>query len=60
MINQNPEIMYKKDERGLLVPLLVGGLAGYAIGRPNYYPYPQQVPYYPQPYPCYPPYCRPY
>lgn len=35
---------------GLVGPLLLGGIAGYAIGnnRPNYYPYP-----YPQPYPVY-------
>ena len=32
---------------GLLAPLFLGGVAGYAIGynRPNNYPYPYQVPY---------------
>lgn len=38
---------------GFFVPLLLGGVAGYAIGannRPNYY-YPQ--PYYYYPYPTY-------
>ena len=39
---------------GLLAPLLVGGIAGYAIGNnnyKNYYPYP-----YPNYYPTYYPY----
>ncbi len=34
---------------GLLLPFLLGGIAGGAIARSNYYPY------YP-PYPMYPPY----
>ena len=58
-IPQYPRNMYQtrnnNDQRliggGLFAPLLLGGLAGYAIGnnRPNYY-YPQ--PYY-YPYPSY-------
>ena len=32
---------------GLLAPFLLGGVAGYALGRPNYY-YPQSF-YYPYP-----------
>lgn len=31
---------------GFVGPLLLGGLAGYAIGRPNYYPYPAPYPVY--------------
>ena len=34
-----------------LAPFLLGGVAGYALGRPNYYYYPQ--PYYYYPYPTY-------
>ena len=30
---------------GLLGPLLLGGIAGYAIGRPNYYQYPYNYNY---------------
>ena len=65
-IPQYPKNMYRQyrgnkfvnsnDERffagGFIAPLLLGGVAGYAIGqnnRPNYYYYPQ--PYY---YPVYP------
>lgn len=46
--------MYNSGDRfiggGLVGPLLLGGIAGYAIGnnRPNYYPYP-----YPYPMPVY-------
>lgn len=39
---------------GFFAPLLLGGVAGYAIGnttnKPNYYPYPY---YYQYPYPIY-------
>lgn len=54
-----PTTNHTNDERfigGFFAPLLLGGVAGYAIGnnnRPNYYPnyyYPQ--PYY-YPYPTY-------
>lgn len=41
---------------GLIAPLLLGGIAGYAIGRPNYYPYPYNYyynNYYYPPYPYY-------
>lgn len=34
---------------GFLAPFLLGGVAGYALGRPNYY---YQQPYY-YPYPTY-------
>lgn len=46
--------MYNFGDRffggGFVAPLLLGGVAGYAIGnnRPNYYPYP-----YPYPVPVY-------
>ena len=46
--------MYNSGDRflggGFVAPLLLGGVAGYAIGnnRPNYYPYP-----YPYPAPVY-------
>jgi len=30
---------------GVLGPLLLGGIAGYAIGRPNYYQYPYNYNY---------------
>ncbi len=53
-IPQYPRNMYQtrnnNDQRliggGLFAPLLLGGLAGYAIGnRPNYYPQPYYYPY---------------
>lgn len=53
-INQNNE----RFAGGFVAPLLLGGVAGYAIGntnRPNYY-YPQPYQpyyYYPYPYPTY-------
>ena len=49
----NNDFQHEQDDRffagGFLGPLLLGGVAGYAIGnnRPNYY--------YPQPYPYQPP-----
>lgn len=43
----NPRNMYQRGRNdrlfggGFLAPLVLGGIAGYAIGRPNYYqPYP--------------------
>ena len=41
---------------GFFGPLLLGGLAGYAIGRPNYYPNNNYYPNYYNPYPYYPTY----
>lgn len=53
--NRNMYRNYQNDDRliagGFVAPLLLGGVAGYALGannRPNYYYYPQ--PYY---YPMY-------
>ena len=49
------------DERlvgtGFVAPLLLGGVAGYAIGQNNWNNYPRPMVFYPQPY--YQPY-RPY
>ena len=53
-INSNPKYINQNSDRfvggGFIAPLLLGGVAGYAIGnnRPNYYPAP-----YPQPKPIY-------
>ena len=56
--------MYRNNQNDRLIgggfvgPLLLGGLAGYAIGRPNYYPSNNNY-YYPNyynPYPYYPTY----
>lgn len=47
--------MYRNNQNNRLIgggfvgPLLLGGLAGYAIGRPNYYPYNNNY-YYPSNY----------
>lgn len=49
------------DERfvgGLIAPLLLGGVAGYAIGQNNNYGRPYM--FYTQPYPYYTPYYNPY
>ena len=49
------------DERfvgGLIAPLLLGGVAGYAIGQNNNYGRPYM--FYTQPYPYYYPYYNPY
>lgn len=52
MMNQNPNVMYTKDERGFLVPFVLGGITGGLLARPPYY-----GPGYPQPYYApYPPY----
>ena len=54
MNNKMNNYMYNSGDRffggGFVAPLLLGGVAGYAIGnnRPNYYPYP-----YPYPAPVY-------
>ena len=53
MNNKMNNNMYNSGDRffgGFVAPLLLGGVAGYAIGnnRPNYYPYP-----YPYPAPVY-------
>ena len=54
MNNKMNNKMYNSGDRffggGFVAPLLLGGVAGYAIGnnRPNYYPYP-----YPYPVPVY-------
>lgn len=54
MNNKMNNNMYNSGDRffggGFVAPLLLGGVAGYAIGnnRPNYYPYP-----YPYPVPVY-------
>ena len=51
--------MYRNNQNdrliggGIFGPLLLGGLAGYAIGRPNYYPYNNNY-YYPNYYNPYP------
>lgn len=60
--------MYRQPNRnnqrfiagGFIAPLLLGGVAGYAIGnnKQNYYPQPYYYPY-PQPYP-YPTYYNNY
>lgn len=51
------------DERffggGIIAPLVLGGIAGYALGRPNYYPQPYPYPY-PVPYANYPTYYNSY
>ena len=55
-ISYNPN-----DERfvgGIIAPLLLGGVAGYAIGQNNNYSKPYM--YYTQPYPYYYPYYNPY
>ena len=50
---------YQNNNRGGVIPLIIGGVIGYGIGsnnRPNYYPiYP--IPVYPI-YPMYPPFYR--
>ena len=50
---------YQNNNRGGVIPLIIGGVIGYGIGsnnRPNYYPiYP--IPVYPV-YPMYPPFYR--
>ena len=49
------------DERfvgGIIAPLLLGGVAGYAIGQNNNYGRPYA--FYTQPYPYYYPYYNPY
>ena len=54
MNNKMNNTLYNSGDRffggGFVAPLLLGGVAGYAIGnnRPNYYPYP-----YPYPAPVY-------
>lgn len=61
---RNYSNMYRNNQNDRLIgggfvgPLLLGGLAGYAIGRPNYYPNNNNY-YYPNyynPYPYYPTY----
>lgn len=49
-----------QDERliggGFLAPFLLGGIAGYAFGRPNYYQYPYNYSYNNFYYPYYQPF----
>lgn len=59
-IRTNHNFNNPNDERffggGIVAPLLIGGIAGYALGRPNY-------PYFPQQqviYNCCPPQYYPY
>lgn len=56
MYRSSNNYSYQNDDRllggGFIAPLLLGGVAGYAIGNnrpnyyPNYYPYPQPLPVY--------------
>lgn len=56
MRNQSYPVSYQEGDRfiggGFVAPLILGGIAGYALGRPNYYPYPYPYPVY-TPYPSY-------
>lgn len=60
-MNTPNNINNQNDERfvgGLIAPLLLGGVAGYAIGQNNNYGRPYA--FYTQPYPYYYPYYNPY
>ena len=62
--NTNPSISNNpNDERfvgGIIAPLLLGGVAGYAIGQNNNSNNNGPYMYYTQPYPYYYPYYNPY
>jgi len=59
---RNPNFFYRNQQRNyddrlvpdaFIAPFLLGGLAGYAFGRPNYYPYNYYNNFYYPPYPYY-------
>ena len=58
MYQDDNNIQYAVDDRGFIVPFILGGLTGGLIApafyRPNYYNnYSYQQPYYYRPYPYY-------